>query len=675
MRRQPAGAPNLHVRQAGATRAGERSATRAAMFDRGHHEGDSMSSTSLTDSTPVLAPVAGNERIQALDVVRGFALIGIFLMNIEFFNRPTAEIGIGLPATLQGIDWWAGYLVYVLVQGKFWTMFSLLFGMGFAVMLTRAERAGRGFVVPYLRRIAALAAFGALHHVFLWSGDILFSYAVGAVCLLLVLWVRWWVILLVAAALALLAGATGVADFGEVAGGLTFMMLASIFLNNEARVGDGRMRRAMASAVRFVSAGKLRPGWGAQAAPRAPDPSRFGRPPRLSLVFLVLSTGFLLASFAAGMAPSFPADARWPCLIGSFFMLALGLLSWRFKAPAEARPRRLGATMYLTMFAVMLAFGLLQVFGPARPQPTEAQVAAAMVEVKAERAKEEAAKANPALARAEAAKKKDAATKDAATKDAATKKPALGPVEQAAQDKARQRLNLAEREEEVAEEVRLATSGTYVELVRYRAKELADKAAGEFVFAIMIVGMFLLGYWFVRSGVMERTGEHLPLFRKMALVGIPLGVGAGVLGSLISTHMMPGVERDPYQIAQALMMLGNLPACLGYVGLVVLLLHGRSPLRRIAVLAPLGRMALTNYLTHSLVCSLVFYGYGAGYFGMGRAAQVGFVFAVIALQVVFCTWWLSRYRYGPMEWLWRAITYWQLPAMRREPVGALGAPA
>ncbi|MEO8160551.1 MAG: hypothetical protein ABI588_03955, partial [Arenimonas sp.] len=113
-----------------------------------------MSQDSLTDATPSLRPIASSERIQALDVVRGFALIGIFLMNIEFFNRPIAELGSGLPATLQGVDWWAGYLIYVLVQGKFWTMFSLLFGMGFAVMLTRAERAGRGFIVPYARRIA-----------------------------------------------------------------------------------------------------------------------------------------------------------------------------------------------------------------------------------------------------------------------------------------------------------------------------------------------------------------------------------------------------------------------------------------------------------------------------------------------------------------------------------------
>ena len=86
-------------------------------------------------------------------------------------------------------------------------------------------------------------------------------------------------------------------------------------------------------------------------------------------------------------------------------------------------------------------------------------------------------------------------------------------------------------------------------------------------------------------------------------------------------------------------------------------------------------MALTNYLTHSLVSGLYFYGYAGNHYGMGRAAQVGFVFTVIALQVVFSHIWLAYFRYGPMEWLWRAITYWQLPAFRRESAPALAGSA
>src|SRR3954462_12462121 len=107
-----------------------------------------MNQTMEMPGGKVLAPVAISERIQALDVVRGFALIGILMMNVEFFNRATSELGMGIQPGLTGINLWVSWFVAYFVIGKFWTIFSLLFGMGFAVMLTRAEAAGRNFVVP-----------------------------------------------------------------------------------------------------------------------------------------------------------------------------------------------------------------------------------------------------------------------------------------------------------------------------------------------------------------------------------------------------------------------------------------------------------------------------------------------------------------------------------------------
>ncbi len=129
-------------------------------------------------------------RIGTLDGLRGFALLGIFLMNIEYFGRPLQDYVVGLPAGLEGLDLAAGWFVYAFVQGKFWVLFSLLFGMGFAVMADRAHEAGRPFLGMYLRRILLLAVFGVLHIALLWDGDILLAYAVTALPLLLFLWVR-----------------------------------------------------------------------------------------------------------------------------------------------------------------------------------------------------------------------------------------------------------------------------------------------------------------------------------------------------------------------------------------------------------------------------------------------------------------------------------------------------
>ncbi|MEJ7807961.1 MAG: DUF418 domain-containing protein, partial [Telluria sp.] len=128
--------------------------------------------------------------------------------------------------------------------------------------------------------------------------------------------------------------------------------------------------------------------------------------------------------------------------------------------------------------------------------------------------------------------------------------------------------------------------------------------------------------WFVRSGVMANTAAHLPLFRKLALFALPFGVGLGLIGSQIAVRSIPGVENG-FDFAFGLLMLGNLPACLGYVGVVVLMLHSRSALSRIKLLAPFGRMALTNYLTHSMVFTFIFYGYGLGWFGIERIWQLG----------------------------------------------------
>lgn len=133
----------------------------------------------------LLAPVAASERIALLDVLRGVALLGIFLMNIEFFSRSLLDLSTGISPGLPALSWLADAFVYTFVRGKFWTLFSLLFGMGFAVMLARAQAAGRPFTGVYLRRTLGLLLIGLAHGLFLWAGDILFSYAITAFALLL----------------------------------------------------------------------------------------------------------------------------------------------------------------------------------------------------------------------------------------------------------------------------------------------------------------------------------------------------------------------------------------------------------------------------------------------------------------------------------------------------------
>jgi uncharacterized protein len=121
------------------------------------------------------APVQPAERIAALDVLRGIALFGIFIMNMPGFSRsmfapPAAE--------LAPLDAWVAWLRELLFAGKFNLLFGLLFGIGFHLQLERLERAQRGGATRvYARRLAVLLAIGLAHAALLWSGDVLLVYA------------------------------------------------------------------------------------------------------------------------------------------------------------------------------------------------------------------------------------------------------------------------------------------------------------------------------------------------------------------------------------------------------------------------------------------------------------------------------------------------------------------
>ena len=139
----------------------------------------------MADIPAGVAPVGAHERVEVMDVLRGVALLGILLMNIEAFVGPLMESITGINSRFSGADRWMDAAIYVLVQGKFITLFSLLFGMGFAVMLERANATGASGTALYARRLLALLGIGLAHALLIWSGDILLTYALLGFVLLL----------------------------------------------------------------------------------------------------------------------------------------------------------------------------------------------------------------------------------------------------------------------------------------------------------------------------------------------------------------------------------------------------------------------------------------------------------------------------------------------------------
>lgn len=415
-----------------------------------------------TSHTEEFAPVLPTERIAVLDVLRGFALLGIALMNIEFFTRPLQGMMLGLDPALSGIDYVVGWSIAAFVQGKFWTLFSLLFGMGFAVMLERADglRADPDFARIYARRLLVLLLIGFAHATLIWAGDILVPYAIGGFLLLL------------------------------------------LFRNT-------------------------------------------------------------------------PVSQLWKWGLALYFVPVL--LLW-------------------------LIVGALA-----------------------------AANLDPSAAT-----------------DVANE------LAESSRDM---------REWYAAAEIAYRDGG-YFDVVRQRFQDALMQYGWMPMIVPSVVGMFLLGAWFIRAGVMRAPQAHAALFHRLLWLG-------GVFGTVlvvIAMQNMEGTDMAVPTVALAVgttwMSLGSLLLCLAYTSALVLLTVGPLPVLR-DWLGPIGRMALTNYLLQSMAFSTLFYGYGFGLWGqVPRAQQVLLVLAFFVVQMLLSRWWMARFRYGPVEWVWRALTYGMAPTMR-----------
>ncbi len=427
------------------------------------HDQPAQSAPSLTDAAgePVsMIPVAPGERILAVDVIRGFALFGILLVNMAFFSAP-------FDAILMNTPWWPAlpdrivtFAVHALAEGKFYILFSLLFGLGMAIQMERAAARGRSFAGYYVRRLLVLLPIGLAHALLLWYGDILTAYAV---------------------------------------------------------------------------------------------------------------TGFLLLAFRRRRDRTI---LIWTAVIYVLPIVILGLLT-----------------------------GLLEV---ARHIP------------------DAAAKMQQQFA--------------------------------AQQEIFRQRA---------AEAVENYAHGSWGAMFQQRLNDLGSVALGYLYIAPMVATMFLLGLYVGRRRILHEPEAHLPLLRRLAYWGLPLGLlcNLGYAGGIAATS-----RAEPtmiFYLAFVLQCIGAPALGFGYAAVLVLLLRHERWRQRLLPLAAVGRMALTNYLLQTLICTSIFYSFGLGLFNrIGPAYGLLLALTIYAAQVPLSTWWLGRFRFGPMEWLWRTLTYGKPQPMR-----------
>ncbi len=488
-----------------------------------------VQNTAITPPTD-LSPIAVAKRIDIMDVLRGFALIGILMMNIEWFNRSITELG-RFDFTLSGVDWSAGWFVRLFVEGKFYKLFSLLFGMGFAVMLLRAKDAGRPFGAWFSRRMVFLFLFGMAHMMFLWGGDILHDYAAGGMIL------------------------------------LGWLYLVSI-------------KHKYNFLQRFNS------------------PRSFLR---LGLVILALP---IVVSMGAGI----------------FF--------------GQTRTNDVMITEFDQRIAVMARADEIKL---------DPVLSASLIEKEA--------------ARKAAGEPKPEVDEDAMTDE-----------ELVAHKAQRRFLSLDRRAKRKAAEDEAFTSNSYWTATVYRTKEAFKSLKDTPFFAgIISFPLFLVGYWFVASGIMRKPENHINLFKGMAWVGFGGGLFMATGSLLLMTHSVYESAIEVRAISQTTFMFSQYLMTAGYVGAIALLVLTNVGKRATSWLAPMGRMALTNYISHSIILSSIFYGYAGGMYGeISRGPQILMVVGIIAMQAVLSRVWLNNFQFGPLEWVWRSLTYWKIQPMRIE---------
>lgn len=220
-----------------------------------------------------------------------------------------------------------------------------------------------------------------------------------------------------------------------------------------------------------------------------------------------------------------------------------------------------------------------------------------------------------------------------------------------------------------------ATRGSYLEQVASQAPQ-RNEMQSHFLYRSFfdMFSMMLIGMALFKRGLLH-LGRPPRIYWRMVLIGYGIGLSVNFLevryvlaaDFSVLAQLRSGVTYD----------LGRLAVTAGHVGLLMLLCNAPvlSGLKR--RLAAVGQMAFTNYVSHSIICAFVFFGVGFGLFGQLQRYQLYYVvFAIWVFQLIASPIWLAHYRYGPLEWLWRSLTYGTRQPMRRgSSVGAVVAPS
>lgn len=179
-----------------------------------------------------------------------------------------------------------------------------------------------------------------------------------------------------------------------------------------------------------------------------------------------------------------------------------------------------------------------------------------------------------------------------------------------------------------------------------------------------VMSMMLLGMALYKWGIVAAQ-KSKTFYVKMALIGLSIGyffTGSGIIQNFrhewsMEFSMFAGGMYN---------YIGSVGSALGYIALVMLIAKSAKFIKLKYLVSSVGKMAFTNYILMSILGTFIFYGHGFGLFcKVERSGQILFVFAIWVILLIISPLWLKKYQYGPLEWLWRVLTYWHKQPMKK----------
>lgn len=484
------------------------------------------------------APVQETARISAIDTLRGFALLGILVMNIRAFSmvfaayeNPTVVEGLR-----DGINHWLWLGAEVFYDLKMMAIFSMLFGAGVVLMTSREEaRSGKSARLHYTR-MAWLLVIGLIHGYLIWAGDILFFYSLCGFIIwpLRKLRAKWLILI-----------------------GVVLLSIGSLLMIGYGYWVNTSLEQINARRVEHSEATDATVDLDDEIAGDAAD----------------LITGNAGEEVTDPTDPADPVDTPLPPDANE---------STDLTDPAE------------------LAEG-----------ESEDELAAVEAQIN------------------------------------------------------KMRVMWSPPQDEIDKET-AAYTGSLIDSITYRAPLMVMFHIFGFIFFILwrAGGLMLLGMGLFKLGVFSARCS-----KKTYAIMLVLGWGVGIPVILygIQQNEQAGWTMEYSQtFGSQYNYWASLGIALGWVGLIMMICQAGALRWLTDALAAVGRMALTNYLMHSIVCTLIFYGHGLGYFGTFELwQQYLVVLGLWTAQLVLSPIWLSAFKFGPAEWMWRSLTYLKMQPMRR----------